>query len=335
MPGPGDSTGASLIQATIKRNFEPEVLRGDVRSVAAKQWEDVDIFHAGFPCQSFAVAGQARGVQDEQGQLPFLILEVVEVKRFPVIILENVKGLSTIHRELLDHICRALKKLEYEVHVKVLNARFSKLPQNRERLFVVAVRCDYVRKDQGKFVWPKDLPEVNVADFLDPADSKGGDVSRKLPPHSQTTSRAHVKEAYKKVKAQGLQPSQTPMSINAGGSSMHMMYNCCPCVTRARAGSGGFWVSTRGRYTSVQELQRFMGIGVAVPKGWVETTIHKPSDVSDRQWRQLVGNAIPINLLQRVLVAVTQYARLGMPRLEDKLADWSGRRAGRAHVSRM
>ena len=74
-----------------------------------------------------------------------------------------------------------------------------------------------------------------------------------------------------------------------------------------------------------------MGIGVAVPKGWVETTIHKPSDVSDRQWRKLVGNAIPINLLQRVLVAVSQNARLGMPPLEDKLVDWSaGRRAGKS-----
>ena len=54
---------------------------------------DHDILLAGFPCQSFSVAGLKKGFNDERGQAFFELERILKVKKPKVFLLENVPNL--------------------------------------------------------------------------------------------------------------------------------------------------------------------------------------------------------------------------------------------------
>ena len=93
----------------------------------------------GFPCQSFRIAGKRRGFEDTRGTMFFEIARIAKVKRPKVMLLENVKGLLN-HDEgkTFRVILETLWELGYETQWMVLNSKFFGVPQNRERVFIVA-----------------------------------------------------------------------------------------------------------------------------------------------------------------------------------------------------
>ena len=70
----------------------------DIRDVSVRKsdLEPVDIFHAGFPCQSFSTAGSRNGFDDDRGQLFYEIIRLINEfkdRKPSVIVLENVPNL--------------------------------------------------------------------------------------------------------------------------------------------------------------------------------------------------------------------------------------------------
>lgn len=100
-----------------------------------------DILAGGFPCQAFSQAGLELGFQDARGTLFFDILKIAKEKKPAAIILENVKRLRTHDKgRTFAIITNSLKELGYTVYSKVLRAYDFGVPQNRERIFIVAFR---------------------------------------------------------------------------------------------------------------------------------------------------------------------------------------------------
>ena len=56
---------------TYCANFVEENIYGDIRKISASEIPNHDILLAGFPCQSFSVAGLKKGFNDERGQAFF------------------------------------------------------------------------------------------------------------------------------------------------------------------------------------------------------------------------------------------------------------------------
>lgn len=131
-----------------------------------------DVCCAGFPCQPFSVAGLKRGFEDTRGTLFFNIANIVKQKisvRCPpkVLFLENVKGLKThMKGETLKTILATLEELGYAYGVEVLNAKHFGVPQNRERLFIIA--------------WYRDLIKANAFKFPYGIDEKGNTIYEKM-----------------------------------------------------------------------------------------------------------------------------------------------------------
>ena len=66
----------------------------DARTIDPNDLSNLDLICAGFPCQSFSVAGKRLGFADDtRGTLFFEIARIAEAKRPPFLLMENVPGL--------------------------------------------------------------------------------------------------------------------------------------------------------------------------------------------------------------------------------------------------
>lgn len=129
------------VRAIYEANYglKPE---GDIRKLNMDTLPDFEILCAGFPCQPFSIAGNGEGFKDtEKGNLFYDILKIMDRKKPPMCILENVKNLRT-HENGETHktIEQELAKRGYIVTSKVLNATEYGSPQARQRIFIVATQ---------------------------------------------------------------------------------------------------------------------------------------------------------------------------------------------------
>jgi DNA (cytosine-5)-methyltransferase 1 len=117
---------------------------GDITKITPKALPDFDIFTGGFPCQPFSQAGVRLGELDTRGTLFHDIIRICSVKKPKIILLENVKGLTTKkHTHTLEKIINELERIGYKVDYKVLNSKDFGVPQNRERLWIVASKKEF------------------------------------------------------------------------------------------------------------------------------------------------------------------------------------------------
>ena len=136
-------------QKTYKANFHDDFeIAGDITKIEEKDIPEFDICLAGFPCQAFSLAGRRQGFDDDykgtcRGTLFLDVARICEYHRPKVIFCENVKGL-VIHDKgrTFKIITKTFEDLGYRVFYKILNSRDFGVPQNRERIYVVAFRND-------------------------------------------------------------------------------------------------------------------------------------------------------------------------------------------------
>lgn len=108
-----------------------------------------------FPCQPFSIAGYRKGFNDEgRGDLVFNIIDIIKEKKPRVVFLENVKNLYSHDKgQTYQYIRELIEKEGYYVTEKVINTmNYGDLPQNRERLYIVAFKN---KNNFEKFEFPK------------------------------------------------------------------------------------------------------------------------------------------------------------------------------------
>ena len=136
--------------ATFRHRF-PDVrfIEKDVKdlSATADELAGVDVLAGGFPCQSFSQAGGRLGFNDDRGalffEIPRLLGEMEADERPRLVMLENVPHLLYgAGGEWFDEVQRALRRAGYwfrDSACLVVNVKdYTGLPQDRERLFMVA-----------------------------------------------------------------------------------------------------------------------------------------------------------------------------------------------------
>ena len=95
------------------------------------------------------------------------------------------------------------------------------------------------------------------------------------------------------------------------GHVCHGMRGQSPCLTRGRAGAGGHWVSSLSRLLTVKETLVLQGMAADVRR----------AGISDRQLGLMIGNAMSVNVLERLRVRLLPGVGLvGRERLHDRWA---------------
>ena len=99
---------------------ESEVYYQDARIIDPNGMPDFDLLCAGFPCQSFSVAGKRQGFADTRGALFFEIARILRCKKPAYLLLENVPGLLSHDQGktfsvILDTLCELGYCVEWAV----------------------------------------------------------------------------------------------------------------------------------------------------------------------------------------------------------------------------
>ncbi len=155
-----------------------EVPRGDLRKIRPADIPDHDLLAAGFPCQPFSIAGvskkkslgRAHGFKDAtQGTLFFNLATIIEIKRPPILFLENVKNIqSHDHGRTWEVIRKTLDALDYWVFSEVIDAA-AWVPQHRERIYIVCFdKKSFPVQPPFQFPEPPKGERVQLADILEP-----------------------------------------------------------------------------------------------------------------------------------------------------------------------
>lgn len=154
-------------QETYIANFgeEPKIY-GDITKINEIDIPIHDILLAGFPCQAFSLAGHKKGFEDTRGTLFFDVARIVEFHKPKVVFCENVKNLVNHDRgKTFKIIKKTLNDLGYRVFNKVINSKDFGVPQNRERIYIVAFREDI---SPNKFIFPEKIDDTKViADIME------------------------------------------------------------------------------------------------------------------------------------------------------------------------
>lgn len=280
---------------TYFKNFDLQP-HGDITKITAEEIPSHDILCGGFPCQAFSISGKQKGFEDTRGTLFFDIARIVEYHKPKVLFLENVKNLSK-HDDgkTFKIILKILEDLSYNVYYKVFNASNFGLPQNRERVYIVAFRNDINSKD---FKFP--LPPNTSICLLD--------VLEENPRNAKVIIRDDI-EIYKEYIPQKTLFSEIALlnkpiqigKVNKGGQVERIYHPLGHAITLSAYGGGAgsktglYLVDGKVRKLSPRECARVQGF----PDDFI---LNKADSQSYKQF----GNSVSINVLQHILFEISK-----------------------------
>lgn len=243
-------------------------LRGPCNQVMLDESTDLgpkpDLIIGGPPCQPFSVNGHQNGHADDRDGFP-AFLSAVERYRPKLAIFENVRGMLFRNKEYLGKIVKRLGSFGYTVEEpRILSAVQYGVPQNRQRLFVVA--------HHGGWVWPEPSSSqpYTAGEALGDLARAWSNSSKFLTP-SMEDYVARYERASKCIRPRDLHlsvPSRTVTCRNLCGATGDMLRIVLPDGRRrrltvregARLQSFPDWFEFKG--TEEQQLNQ---IGNAVP----------------------------------------------------------------------
>ncbi len=122
--------------------------------------DKIDLLVGGMPCQSFSQAGLRKGIDDPRGGLMLKFIEILNLIKPKIFMIENVKGLLTHDKgNTIRNIINLINENDlYNITYKCLDASNYKVPQKRERVFIIGVI-----KTISK---PYDFPKENKTKIL-------------------------------------------------------------------------------------------------------------------------------------------------------------------------
>lgn len=118
---------------------------GDIKKIDISKIPEFNLICGGFPCQAFSIAQwkDKKAFDDPRGTLFFEILKIIDVHKPKCILLENVSHLTKINKGVvLQTMLNSLKTRGYKVSYQLLSPHQFGIPQNRERVYIVATASD-------------------------------------------------------------------------------------------------------------------------------------------------------------------------------------------------
>jgi len=188
--------------------------------------DKLDLFAGGVPCQSFSQAGLRKGFNDPRGNLIFKFIEIVNLVKPKIFMIENVKGLLTHDKG--NTIKQIIESKLYNITYKCLDASKYDVPQKRERVFIIGI----LNTINHSYEFPKESLMKTVLK----------DVLHDVPFSNGATYNEEKKALFKMIPQGGcwinlpenLRKEYLGNSYNSGGGKRGILYRLSmekPCLT--------------------------------------------------------------------------------------------------------
>lgn len=274
---------------TYWQNFQIKPF-GDINKIDLKNIPDHHILCAGFPCQAFSIAGKQQGFHDTRGGLFFDMVRIVQYHQPLVIFLENVKNLVRHNNgKTFATVIKTLQGLNYQVFHQILNASHFGLPQNRERIYIVAF---HTSMKVANFIFPHPPnPPVCLQNILE-----------KHPTNVKIITRNDI-DIYKnyippKNSLGEIQLLNRPIQIgkvNKGGQGERIYHPLGHAITLSAHGGGVG--SKTGLYLIDDQIRKLTPRECARLQGFPDNFIINSS--LSQAYKQF-GNSLPINVVKSI-----------------------------------
>jgi DNA (cytosine-5)-methyltransferase 1 len=185
-------------RAVLSARFPDVALSGDIREL--RGLPRADVVTAGFPCTDLSQAGRTAGIGGKQSGLVATALDLVECHRCTWLVLENVRNMLHLHSgRAMDAITTRLEDSGFRWAYRVLDSRFTGVPQRRQRVILLASRTEDPRgvlldRDHGEradrslaedafgFYWTEGLRGLGWARDAVPTLKGGSTIGISSPP---------------------------------------------------------------------------------------------------------------------------------------------------------
>jgi len=292
--------GFSEIDKYAERTYreffgQEEKNHGDLMKINPDDLPDFDLMIAGFPCQSFSVIGQRKGMNDHRGQIIYGLIKIMNAKNLPYFILENVKGLVNHEGgKTLKIILEELDKAGYKVYHRVLNSLDYGVPQMRERIYFVGIRKDLV--NGNSFEWPKQVFPPDIQDYL----IDDGEMEFNKKKRAYETFLKYLDNKYNKglFKIEKLL-KEDYLVLDTRQSDLRLYRNKVPTL---RTGRHGVLYVRNGKFRRLSGFESLLLQGF--PKNLSEKTKGKIADV---YLLSQAGNAMTVSTIEAIGKSLLNY----------------------------
>lgn len=270
---------------------------GDITKIPVAFIPKHDVLTAGFPCQPFSISGRMKGFEDTRGTLIYNVFKIIEAKSPKVVLLENVKHLVYHDKgNTLRTILEGLSNLGYKYSYRVLNASDFGVPQNRERLIIVAHRTktfDFNKIAKHKKTTIKDIIDTDASkyEYLDEPYTLLDKVT------VQPSGLIFVGYRNKNIRKAGVRPGTEHLSrVHKQPNRIYSIKGIHPALPSQET-SGRFFIydGERVRKLTITECYRLMG--------FPETFI-KDGNIGE-EYRQ-IGNSVCIPMIDEVMKQIKE-----------------------------
>lgn len=122
---------------------EGEWFADDVTKLRSEDVPYADVWCFGFPCQDISIAGKQKGLSGKRSGIYYNIIDLVKGKeesdKPTYLLAENVKNLLSVNAGFdFAAVLSEMDEAGYDTRWQVLNSKDFGVPQNRERVFLIA-----------------------------------------------------------------------------------------------------------------------------------------------------------------------------------------------------
>lgn len=252
-------------QTVLTARFPDTELHPDVRELRQLP-AGLDVLAAGFPCTDLSQAGRTAGITGEQSSLVahvFQVLRLVvrERRRLPWLVIENVPNMLALDRgHAMRYLVAELEALGFRWAYRVVDSRFTGVPQRRRRVILVASQVE---------------------------DPRGVLFSDDACPREETTLAGDAFGFYWTEGRGGLGWAQDAVPTLKGGSTIGIPSP--PAIWLPAAEVGRRFVTPR-----IEDAEAMQGF----PRGWTDVGARRGLRNGPR-WK-LVGNAVTVDVAEWV-----------------------------------
>jgi DNA (cytosine-5)-methyltransferase 1 len=158
-------------------------LLNDIHKTSPNTIPSVTLATASFPCTDLSVAGKREGLQGKESSSFWGFIDILngmEWRKPPLILLENVTGFITSHsgKDLKDALI-ALNKLGYFVDIFIIDAVHF-VPQSRARFFIVG-KLSPTNNINNRFAKESLIRPIKLREFINNNRDINWDINNNLP----------------------------------------------------------------------------------------------------------------------------------------------------------